>query len=110
MAGTNTQTFTDQNFTEEVLKNSEPVMVDFWATWCGPCVMAGPVVDALADDYKGKIKIGKLDVDANQETAGKYGVMSIPTVILFKDGKEIARKVGFAGRPMYENLLKQVDA
>lgn len=107
MTGTNTLTFTDQNFQEEVLKSSGAVMVDFWATWCGPCVMAGPVVDALADDYKGKIKIGKLDVDANQETAGKYGVMSIPTVILFKDGKELARKVGFAGRPMYENLLKQ---
>jgi thioredoxin 1 len=108
MAGTNTQIFTDQNFADDVLKSSEPVMVDFWATWCGPCVMAGPVVDALADDYKGKIKIGKLDVDANQDTASTYGVMSIPTVILFKDGKEIARKVGFAGRPMYENLLKQV--
>ena len=107
MAGANTQTFTDQNFNDMVLKSDKPVMVDFWATWCGPCVMAGPVVDALADDYKGKIVIGKLDVDQNQETAGKYGVQSIPTVILFKDGKEIARKVGFAGRPMYENLLKQ---
>lgn len=106
MAGANTVTFTDQNFADEVIKSDKPVMVDFWATWCGPCVMAGPVVDALADDYKGKIKIGKLDVDANQDTAGKYGVMSIPTVILFKDGKEVARKVGFAGRPMYENLLK----
>ncbi len=106
MAGANTQTFTDQNFNDMVLKSDKPVMVDFWATWCGPCVMAGPVVDALADDYKGKIVIGKLDVDQNQETAGKYGVQSIPTVILFKDGKEIGRKVGFAGRPMYENLLK----
>lgn len=109
MSGTNTQTFTDQNFDEAVLKSSKPVMVDFWATWCGPCVLAGPVVDALADDYKGKIVIGKLDVDANQGTAQKYGVMSIPTVILFQDGKEVARKVGFAGRPMYENLLKQVS-
>lgn len=108
MSGTNTNTFTDQNFLDEVLKSDQPVMVDFWATWCGPCVMAGPVVDALADDYKGKIKIGKLDVDTNQDTAQKYGVMSIPTVILFKNGKELARKVGFAGRPMYENLLKQI--
>ena len=108
MAGANTVLFTDQNFDEQVIKSDMPVMVDFWATWCGPCQMAGPVVDALADDYAGKIKIGKLDVDANQETAAKFGVMSIPTVILFKDGKEIARKVGFAGRPMYETLLKQV--
>lgn len=108
MAGANTLTFGDQNFAEEVLKSDKPVMVDFWATWCGPCVMAGPVVDELANEYIGKIKIGKLDVDANQTTAQQYGVMSIPTVILFKDGKEISRKVGFAGKPMYENLLKQV--
>lgn len=106
MTGVNTQTFTDQNFDQDVLKASKPVMVDFWATWCGPCQMAGPVIDELATDYKGKIVIGKLDVDANQDTAQKFGVMSIPTVILFQDGKEVARKVGFAGRPMYENLLK----
>ncbi len=105
MAGANTVVFTDQSFAEEVLNAKGAVMVDFWATWCGPCQMAGPVVDALADDYKGKVKIGKLDVDANQQTAAQFGVMSIPTVILFKDGKEVARKVGFAGRPMYEQLL-----
>lgn len=108
MSGANTITLSDKNFAEEVLKNDKPVMVDFWATWCGPCVMAGPVVDALADDYKGKVKIGKLDVDLNQTTAQQFGVMSIPTVIMFKGGKEVARKVGFAGRPMYESLLKQV--
>lgn len=108
MAGANTATFTDQNFGDSVLKSDKPVMVDFWATWCGPCVMAGPVVDELADDYVGKVAIGKLDVDANQATAQQYGVMSIPTVIMFKDGKEVARKVGFAGRKMYEDLIKQV--
>ena len=108
MTGTNTQTFTDQNFDELVLKSKSPVMVDFWATWCGPCQMAGPVIDQLATDYKGKVKIGKLDVDANQATASQYAVVSIPTVIMFKDGKEIARKVGFAGRAMYENLMKMV--
>lgn len=109
MAGANTIVFSDANFADEVVNAKGTVMVDFWATWCGPCVMAGPVVDAMADDYKGKVKIGKLDVDANQETAAKYNVMSIPTVILFKDGKEVARKVGFAGRPMYENLLKSAE-
>jgi len=108
MAGANTATFTDQDFADQVLKSDKPVMVDFWATWCGPCVMAGPVVDELADEYKGKVVVGKLDVDQNQATAQQYGVMSIPTVIMFKDGKEVARKVGFAGRPMYENLIKQV--
>ncbi len=107
MAGANTQTFTDQNFDEQVLKSGTPVMVDFWATWCGPCVMAGPVVDELATEYLGKIKIGKLDVDAEHNTAATYGVVSIPTVILFQNGEEVARKVGFAGKPMYENLLKQ---
>ena len=106
MAGANTITFTDQNFADEVANYKGAVMVDFWATWCGPCQMAGPVVDELATDYLGNVKIGKLDVDANQATAAKYGVMSIPTVILFKDGKEVGRKVGFAGRQMYENLLK----
>lgn len=109
MAGANTQTFTDQNFADQVLKANKPVMVDFWATWCGPCQMAGPVIDSLADDYKEKYVIGKLDVDANQATAQQFGVMSIPTVILFRDGKEVARKVGFAGRPMYENLLQQAE-
>ncbi|EKD79776.1 MAG: hypothetical protein ACD_40C00302G0001 [uncultured bacterium] len=108
MTGANTQIFTDQNFEEQVLKAEKPVMVDFWATWCGPCQMAGPVVDELATEYSGKYVIGKLDVDANQKTAQTYGVMSIPTVILFKEGKEVARKVGFAGKPMYENLLKMV--
>lgn len=107
MAGANTKTLTDQNFESEVVKVKGTVMVDFWATWCGPCQMAGPVIDQLADEYAGKVVIGKLDVDANQDTAQKYGVVSIPTVVLFKDGKEVARKVGFAGKPMYENLLKQ---
>lgn len=106
MAGANTQTFTDQDFADKVLKSDKPVMVDFWATWCGPCVMAGPVIDEIADEKVGKVIVGKVDVDQNQKTAQEYGVMSIPTVILFKDGKELGRKVGFAGKGMYEELLK----
>ena len=103
-----TLTFTDENFEKEVLQSDLPVMVDFWAPWCGPCQMAGPVIDELAGEYDGKAKIGKLNVDDNQQVAMKYGVMSIPTVILFKDGKEIGRKIGFAGKQMYEDLLGQI--
>ncbi len=103
-----TQVFTDENFDQEVLKSDLPVMVDFWAPWCGPCQMAGPVIDELAEEYEGKVKIGKLNVDDNQQVAMKYGVMSIPTVILFKDGKEVGRKIGFAGKQMYEDLLAQI--
>ena len=103
-----TQVFTDENFDQEVLKSDLPVMVYFWAPWCGPCQMAGPVIDELAEEYEGKVKFGKLNVDDNQQVAMKYGVMSIPTVILFKDGKEVGRKIGFAGKQMYEDLLRQV--
>lgn len=82
-------------------------MVDFWAEWCGPCKMAGPVIEGLADEYQGKVTIAKVDVDAESDLAGKFGVMSIPTVILFKDGQEIGRQVGFAGKQGYLDLLKK---
>ncbi len=82
-------------------------MVDFWAEWCGPCKMAAPVIDQLSDEYAGKVLIGKVDVDAEGELAQKFGVMSIPTVILFKDGVEIGRQVGFAGKQGYLDLLKK---
>ncbi|MFZ1518073.1 MAG: thioredoxin [Ignavibacteriaceae bacterium] len=79
--------FTDQNFTDEVLQSDKPVLVDFWAVWCGPCKMIAPFVEELANEFEGKAKVGKLDVDNNQESAIKYGVRSIPTVLIFKDGK-----------------------
>lgn len=91
---------------EEKVKNGV-VVVDFWAEWCGPCKMAGPVIDALADEYKGKVLVAKVDVDAEPDLAGKFGVMSIPTVVLFKDGKEVGRQVGFAGKQGYVDLLKK---
>ncbi len=82
-----TITITDENFDEEVLKSDKPVLIDFWATWCGPCKMIAPIVEELVDEYEGKAKIGKLDVDNNQQTAIKFGVRSIPTILIFKDGK-----------------------
>jgi len=85
---------TDQNFESEVLKADLPVFVDFWASWCGPCQAAGPVIDELAKEYEGRMKVGKLNVDENPKMAQKYGVMSIPTVIVFWKGKEIGRKIG----------------
>ena len=80
-------TITDSNFETEVIKSNVPVLIDFWATWCGPCKAIAPIVEDLAKDYDGKVKIGKIDVDNNQETTIKYGVRSIPTVLIFKDGQ-----------------------
>jgi len=80
-------TLTDNNFEEEVIKSDKPVLIDFWAVWCGPCKIIAPVVEELAAEYEGKIKVGKLDVDENQQASIKYGVRSIPTLLIFKDGK-----------------------
>ncbi len=82
-----TVAITDDNFDTEVVKSDKPVLIDFWAAWCGPCKMIAPIVEELATEYDGKVKIGKLDVDDNQQTSIKFGVRSIPTLLLFKDGK-----------------------
>jgi thioredoxin 1 len=86
---------TDETFNQEVLKSDTPILVDFWAVWCGPCRMVAPVVDEMAREQAGKLKVMKLDVDENQNTAMSYGVMSIPTLILFKNGQPVERIVGF---------------
>jgi thioredoxin 1 len=98
----------DKNFESEVLQSKIPVLVDFYADWCGPCQMAGPVLEELAKEYEEKVSFGKLNVDKSQPIAAKYAVMSIPTVILFKDGKEVGRQVGFPGKEGYIDLIKKV--
>ena len=87
-------TFTDDNFAAEVLQSDKPVLIDFWAVWCGPCKMIAPIVEELSVEYEGKAKIGKLDVDNNQQSAIKYGVRSIPTVLIFKGGKVVDTIIG----------------
>lgn len=99
---------TQDNFKKEVLESKLPVLVDFYAVWCGPCKMAAPVLDELAKEHKGKVKIVKVNVDEEQELAKEYQVMSIPTVVSIKDGKEVERKMGFGGKVGYEELLKKM--
>ena len=90
----NVQEFTDANFEDEVLKADTPVLVDFWAVWCAPCRVIAPVVDEIADSYGGKLKVGKINVDDNSETPNKYGIRSIPTLILFSEGKVVEQIIG----------------
>jgi thioredoxin 1 len=97
----------DAEFEDKVLKSELPVLVDFWAPWCGPCKMAGPVLDELAKEFEGKAHVVKLNVDENQDNPQTYQVMSIPTTILFKGGKEVGRQVGFAGKKPFEDLIKK---
>lgn len=97
----------DDSFENEVLKSSTPVLVDFWASWCAPCKAISPVVDGLADDYDGQVKVGKLNVDENPATPGQYGVRGIPTLILFKDGKVVDQVVGAVPKNQLESLIKK---
>lgn len=99
--------FTDQNFEQEVLKSDKPVLVDFWAAWCGPCQIMGPIIDDLAKELEGEYKIGKLNVDENRGTASKYGVMSIPTLIIFKNGEIVKQFVGVQAKEILKEELEK---
>jgi thioredoxin 1 len=105
MAGDKTLTFSDNSFDTDVLNSDVPVLVDFWAEWCGPCRMMTPTIDALATDYDGRVKIGKLNVDENGGTAMRYNVRGIPTLLLFKGGKVVEQKVGAVGKTDVQKMI-----
>ena len=106
MAGANTLTFTDSAWDTDVLQSETPVLVDFWAEWCGPCRMIAPTVDAFADEYSGKLKVGKLNVDDNQAISARYNVRGIPTLLLFKGGQVVEQRVGGVSK---SDLVKMVE-
>jgi len=104
----NVYEFTDQNFESDVQESDIPVLIDFWAVWCGPCKAIAPVIEEVADEYKGKIKVGKVDVDKNQNTAMKYGVRSIPTLLLMKDGEVVNQLVGAVPKSNITDVLEDL--
>jgi thioredoxin 1 len=109
MAGSVTQ-LTDSNFKEEVLDSSIPVLVDFWAPWCGPCRMLAPTIEELSREYDGRIKVCKMNTDDSPQTAGGFGISSIPTVLVFKNGQVVDRLVGLNPKKRFQDMLNQVEA
>ena len=107
MASENVLEITDANFEQEVLGSDKPVLVDFWAEWCMPCRMLGPTIEKLAKDYAGKVKVGKLDTDANRDVAAKYSISAIPTVILFKGGQVSQKFVGLRKEQEFKAALDE---
>jgi thioredoxin 1 len=107
MASEKVQTLTDTNFDQSVIKSAKPVLVDFWAEWCGPCKRLAPTVDELATDYDGRITVGKLNVDDNPGTAGRFSIRGIPTLLLFKGGQVVEQVVGLADKDSLKKLLEK---
>ncbi len=105
MAGLNTLTLSDASFDNDVLNSDVPVLVDFWAEWCGPCRMMEPTIDAIATDYNGRVRVGKLNVDDNGNIATRYGIRGIPTLLLFKGGKVVEQRVGAIGKTDVQKML-----
>jgi thioredoxin 1 len=105
MASQNVVQFTDTNFESEVLASEQPVLVDFWAEWCGPCKMLTPIIDDLAEEYKGRAKIGKVDTDSNRNTAMRFSISAIPTVLVFKKGQLVQRLQGFRAKKDFKAVL-----
>lgn len=101
---------TDANFEEIVMNSDKPVLVDFWAAWCGPCKMLGPVINQIGEEYEGKAVVGKLDVDANQKYAAQFGVRNIPTVLVFQNGELVGRQVGVAPKNAYTEVIDKLLA
>lgn len=110
MASDNVVAFTDDNFQAQVIESDKPVLVDFWAEWCMPCRMLAPTIDEMADEFAGKVTVGKLDIDANQEVASNLGISAIPTVILFKGGKPVKKFVGLTSKEQLASALSEVEA
>ena len=105
MAGLNTLTFSNAAFDNDVLNSAVPVLVDFWAEWCGPCRMMEPTIDAIATDYSGRVRVGKLNVDDNGDVATRYGIRGIPTLLLFKGGRVVEQRVGAVGKTDVQKML-----
>ena len=99
--------FNDQNFDSDVLEAGTPVLVDFWAVWCGPCKAIAPIVEEIANDYNGKVKVGKMDVDRNNQVAMRYGIRSIPTLLVFNNGEVVNQVIGNVGKESIESMLNK---